>query len=123
MGDDDDLQGLASHQWADNLVPEEKERFRRKDLITGVIIIITLTIIITTVTIIILIFMTIRNGFYSALVKPKLRIISVNNNFCVSIDIIIMIIMIIVVIIIILMIIIIYSAMRDIISAKDYFVL
>ena len=26
----------------------------------------------------------IRNGFYSALVKPNLRIISINNNFCVS---------------------------------------
>ena len=26
-----ELQGLASHQWADNLDPEEKERFRRKE--------------------------------------------------------------------------------------------
>jgi len=48
-------EGLASHQWADNLLPEEKERFR-------------------------------RNGFYSALVKPKLRIISINNNFCVGMN-------------------------------------
>merc|ERR1712223_301020 len=48
-------EGLASHHWADNLEPEERERFR-------------------------------RNGFYSALVRPKLRIISVNNNFCVGMN-------------------------------------
>ena len=27
---DDTRQGLASHQWADNLEPEERERFRRQ---------------------------------------------------------------------------------------------
>ena len=36
--------------------------------------------------------MIIRNGFYSALVKPKLRIISINNNFCVRIVVIVIVI-------------------------------
>ena len=47
--------GLADHTWADGLLGEEREVFR-------------------------------RNGFYSTLVKPGLRVIAINNNFCIGMN-------------------------------------